>query len=155
MLSVVSGATVTFPHFFAGATDPVQTVEVEGWANPDMPKSRILQCMNQASARAGQPRWQYRISRRAAGILLTAGIFAMSFAIARLWSPAVNVTLLTVGFVSLVSGVILTRRLRPRRLVLASPEKGALRHRSPEVTHSPRHQIFSLAETIVATSQLS
>ena len=73
--------------------------------------------MNQASARVGEPRGQYGISRRAAGILLTAGIFAMSFGVARLWSPAVNGILLALGFVSLVSGVILTRKLGPRRLL--------------------------------------
>jgi hypothetical protein len=104
-------------HGHAGTlTHARRTVEVEGQANPDMPKSRMLQCMNQASDRAGEPRWQHRISRRAAGLLLTVGIFAMSFAVAGLWSPAVNVTVLILGFVSLVSGVILTRRLRPRRL---------------------------------------
>jgi hypothetical protein len=72
--------------------------------------------MNQASARAGDSRRQHGIWRRTAGLLMTLGIFAMSFAAARVSSATVNVILLTLGFTSLISGVILTRRIRPRRI---------------------------------------
>jgi amino acid permease len=71
--------------------------------------------MSQASDRRDELRWRHSIWRGAAGILLTVGIFAMSFAVARVGTRPVNVILLTLGFVSLLSGVMLTRRLRPRR----------------------------------------
>jgi hypothetical protein len=75
--------------------------------------------MNQAPARAGGPRRQDRFGRRTAGLLLAVGIFVMFFGLSGASTRPANVILATVGFVSLVSGAVLTRRLRPPLLLLA------------------------------------
>lgn len=58
----------------------------------------------------GEPRWEYRILWRYGALLLVAvGLAAMAVAATGVCGTAISVTLLPLGFVSLVAGVVLPR----------------------------------------------
>ncbi len=58
----------------------------------------------------GEPRWEYKILWRYGALLLAAvGLLAMAFGAAGVCGTAISVTLLPLGFICLVAGVVLPR----------------------------------------------
>jgi hypothetical protein len=95
---------------------------------------------------SGEPRWEYRILWRYGALLLAAvGLLAMAFGAAGVCGTPISLTLLPLGFVSLVAGVVLPRiegkftagpsglsaevmalhRLDPARYVISGPALAA------------------------------
>jgi hypothetical protein len=63
-----------------------------------------------AASGAGEARWEYRILWRYGALLLAAvGLLAMGFGAAGVCGTAISVTLLPLGFISLVAGMVLPR----------------------------------------------
>jgi hypothetical protein len=59
---------------------------------------------------AGEPRWQYAVLWRYGALLLAAvGLLAMGFGAADVSGASISVTLMTLGFICLISGVVLPR----------------------------------------------
>jgi hypothetical protein len=72
---------------------------------------RILRCMEPGlGGGGGEPRWQYTILWRYGPLMLViVGLLAMGFGAAGVAGASESVTLVTLGFISLVSGVVLPR----------------------------------------------
>src|SRR6266571_5650932 len=70
----------------------------------------LLRMQNPAVPGVGEPRWEYKILWRYGALLLTAvGLLAMGFGAAGVCGTAISVTLLPLGFICLVAGVVLPR----------------------------------------------